>query len=322
MARRSLITVAVALMLAALGVLAPGATAAAQSAERTEVVSLELQPRKGTLVQVQIHPLLGVAVIQTWLGLSEFKQRERSGSVEYAAHIPKGPADGKLDVKIPGIASIDGRLVTTSPEESTHSECAEGERNEGIEFRGSFDFHGNGNYLSFHARSAKGSVQRTSEKFCEYDRAVTSHRHPTLFSYFLPETVFSNANTQILDSEVYLPDRHTSFFARRLRGQPLSSFLAQTVEELPRHVAVRRRIEVAKASGQDFVASSKAKYPESAKVRPPGPFSGSAIFERGDPSAHGRGLLSGPLYVDIYGVKVRVDSREGEAILFNFNPGF
>jgi hypothetical protein len=321
MRRRSLIVVVVA-ALAALGVVAPGASAAAKSGERTEVVSLQLQPRKGVLVQVQIHSLLGVAVIQTFMGLSESRQRERSGQVEYAAHIPKGSTDGKLDVKVPGIASIVGRLVTTSPEESSHSECAHGERNEGVEFRGSFDFHGNGDYLSFHAHSAEGSVQRTSGKFCEYDRAVTSHRHPTLFSYFAPETVFSNKNTQILDSEVYLPDRHTSFFARRLEGFPFSSFLAQTIEELPRHVAARRRIEVVKASGQDFVASSKAQYPESAKVRPPGPFTGSAVFERGDLRSHSRGLLSGPLFADIYGVKVRVDSREGEALLFNFNPGF
>ena len=215
---------------------------------------------------------------------------------------------------VPGIASIVGELARPLPRlrpPETNAATAKERSSEG-EFRGSFNFHGNGGYLSFHARGAKASCSRPRRRECATGRPATRLRHPSLFAYFLSELHFSGSAAQILDSEVRLPGRHTSFLGRGV-GEPVSGFAVETVEWLPRHVAARRRVEVAKASGRDFVASSKAKYPESAKVRPPRPFSGSATFQRRGVHAKGRGVLTGPLYADIYGVKVRADAREGYA---------
>jgi hypothetical protein len=318
MARRSLVVV-VALMLAALGVVAPGASAAANPGEETEAVELELRPHKDVLVRVEIHPLLGIAVINTWVGLSpRGEPRTRNGAVSYAARIPKGPAEGMLDVTIPGIASIVGDLVSTSPETSSHSECPQGERNEDVEFRGDFYFHGNDSYLGFDAHRAEGFVQRTSSKYCEAGRPEILRRHPDLFSYLRSELTFSTGDGEVLDSEVSLPGRHTSFLAKRSVDGTLSNFAVETYEWLPGRVAARRRTEVAKAAGHDFVVDEpKVKYPESATIHLPEPFSGSGVFRRGAANARGRGLLDGPLYADVEGVKVRLDAREGKAFLIN-----
>ena len=83
---------------------APGA-GAVQPPEESEGVLLEVTPRKDVQVWVEVHPQLGVAVLKPSVGVSkEGVPRPRNGTVDYAARIPKGPLEGKLDLAIPGVA--------------------------------------------------------------------------------------------------------------------------------------------------------------------------------------------------------------------------
>jgi hypothetical protein len=164
---------------AAFAVAAPAASAA----EGSEVVSLELTPRKHVQVLVEIDPQLGVAVIRTALGFSpKGVPRPRSGMVEYAARIAKGSAEGKLDVEIPGIASIVGELVPISAG--------------GVEFQGDLEFHGNGGYLEFDAHAVTASVTHDDEivKFGS-----------GLFAYLPGPLIFSDRNSQVLSSSSARP---------------------------------------------------------------------------------------------------------------------
>src|ERR1700760_3233448 len=102
--------------------IAPGAMAV-EAPEESEGVFFELTPRKDVQVWVEVHPQLGVAVIKTLMGRSKDDvPRPRNGSVDYAVHIPKAPLEGRLDLEIPGVASIDGEIT---------------EGDEGPEFNGS-----------------------------------------------------------------------------------------------------------------------------------------------------------------------------------------
>jgi hypothetical protein len=218
--------------------------------------------------------------------------------------IPKQPLEGRLDLRVPGVASIVGEISAVQ---------------KGLEFNGSFHFSGNGGYLSFDAEHATGGnledVVLCPEE-CE-------RSDPDLFEYisFLPG--FWGQNTQVLYAEGEFGKRVSRFQAVHWLDGPQAAFEAQTLEWLPGHVAVIRTIELEKAPGAAFKVSSKAEHPKSARVRPPAPFSGSAVYRSmGSIRSAPGGKLTGSLSVDIYGVKVRLAGPRATASLINLNPGF
>ena len=93
------------------------------------------------------------------------------------------------------------------------------------------------------------------------------------------------------------------------------------LEWLPGDVAVLRTLEVVGAPGSDFDVSSNAEHPKSATVKPPAPFSGSATYRStGSIRSATIGKLTGPLSVDIFGVKVRLAGARAKASLINLRP--
>jgi hypothetical protein len=280
--------------------MAPGASAA----EEPEVVFLEVTPRKEVRVWLEVRPLVGVAVVKALMGVSKKGvEQPRHGIVGYAARIPTGPLEGKLNVDIPGVASIVGDLTPAG---------------EGLEFDGSFQFTGNGGYLSFEADHAFGEARNGRAAGCLGCRGA----HPGLFQYIADPLEFSNFNSQILFSEVRSEERVSGFQAANYRLDPGAGFKAQTIEWLPGHVAVSRTIEIEKSAEAGFKVSSNAEHPKSATVRPPAPFSGSAVYRRsGSIRSPGSGKLTGSLSADIFGVDVPLTGPKAKASLINFSPG-
>lgn len=292
----------IAVLLAALvcAVMAPGAMAL----EESEVVSLELTPRKEVRVWLEVRPLVGVAVLKTSIGVPRKGwTRSRNGTVGYAARIPEGPFEGKLDVEIPGVASIVGELTPAA---------------EGLEFAGSFQFTGNGGYLRFESDHAIGRMLRGKYAACYGCRKA----HPDLFEYIADPLTFSSSNVGILFSELRAEGRASSFQATNFRDGPGAGFQAQTLEWLPGHVAVNRKVELEKTFGAAFKVGSKAEHPKSATVRPPAPFSGPAVYRSaGSIRSPASGNLTGSLSVDLFGVKIPLAGPSAKASLINFSPG-
>jgi hypothetical protein len=300
----SIVVLVVALVCGAMASVA----SAAEAPEEGGGVFLELSPRKQARVIVEIHPQLGVAVVYTEIGPRGVAMTHRPwGGVDYAARIPRAPIEGRIDLKIPGVLSIDG-------------EVAPPESGEGLEFNGSFHFTGKGRYLSFNARHATGGSASGATAGCP---AGCPGPHPSLFDYINYPIGFFGSNTQVLYSEQDVGGRLTRFQATHAEGVRESSFEAHALEWLPGGVAVLRTIEVVGAPGSDLKVSSTAEHPKSATVSPPAPFSGSAIYRStGSIRSATTGKLTGPLSVDILGVKVPLAGAHSKASLINLTPGF
>ena len=305
-----------ALVLGAVALPAP-APAANAELEPTEKVELDFPSRHGFDIYVEVRPLLGVVVIGTEKGPGRGVVRGRSSSAGYAARVPIGPAEGRLDFEVPGVASISGELVTLSKGhgEASAAGCPESAAtSEAVEFRGSFDFTGSGGYLSFDADHGEGGVERTAGRLCE--EGTPEIERPSLFSYLEADLGFSSQNTSVLYSKLSSPGRVTNFVALHRESEGKVEFEAQSLEWLPNRVASDRTLDVGGAPGPDFKVSSKAEHPASARVRPPAPFSGSGHYSRV------RGKLTGTLSVDILGKRVPLAGERSKAGLFNFQTGF
>ncbi len=300
----------IAVLLAVLLCAAIAPVASATEAPEEGGVLLELTPRKLTRVVVEIHPELGVAVVRTEMGPPYEATKNRPwGMVDYAARIAKAPIEGRLDLEIPGVLSIDG-------------EVAPQQDGEGLEFNGSFRFTGKGGYLNFEARHAAGSSASGATAGCP---AGCPSPHPSLFEYINSPITFSGQNTQVLYAEKSLGGRWTRFQATHDEADQGSNFEAHVLEWLPRRVAVLRVIEVAAAPASSYKVSSTAERPKSATVRPPAPFSGSAVYRgagAGSLRSPSIGRLTGSLSVDLFGVEVRLAGPRAKASLINLNPGY
>jgi hypothetical protein len=301
----SIAVLGLALLCAAI---APVATAAEAPAE-SEGVYLELKPRKDARVTIEVDLQRGVAVVDTEMGpLYEARRHRPGGAVDYAAKIPKGPTGDRLDLKIPGVLSVDGEL-TPSPDE------------EGVEFNGSLRFTGKGGYLDFHATHAIGYIGEL--RICE---GGCPRPNASLFEYTDDHYpfVFSNENSQVLSSELRLPGRTGVFQATHGKESSAAAFKARGVEWAGAvgEVAVTRTIEMAPVAGSDFKVSSKIERPEWATVRPPAPFFGRATYRKiGTVRTPASSRLTGSLSADIFGVKVRLAGAAATASLVNLNPG-
>ncbi|HEX3360187.1 MAG TPA: hypothetical protein VHS74_04255 [Solirubrobacterales bacterium] len=304
---RGRLKVSIAVLLAALvcAVMVPVASAA-EAAEQTGGVVFELTPRKHVRVTVEVHPQLGVAAVYTEMGPrgGAFPHRPQ-GAVDYAARIPKTPIEGRIDLKIPGVLSIDGELTP-----------AEGKD---LDFDGSFRFTGKGGYLSFDRRHVAAWSASGARARCP---AGCPGPNPSLFEYINYPIGFFGSDTQVLYSEQSVASRETRFQATHAEGVRASAFEAHVLEWLPGGVAVLRTLEVVGAPGSDFDVSSTAEHPKSATVKPPGPFSGSATYRStGSIRSATVGKLTGSLSVDIFGVIVRLAGAHSKASLINLNPG-
>jgi len=153
----------IAVLMAALvcAATAPVASAAEAPGE-TGGAFFSLTPRKDAVVVVEIDPRLGVAIIQTGMGEHGPRPHRPSGTVDYAARIPKRPIEGRIDVKIPGVLTIDGEVARHGEEE--------------LEFNGSFHFTGKGHYLSFDLTHATGFS--TTSRSLSRTRATTLRSSP------------------------------------------------------------------------------------------------------------------------------------------------
>ncbi len=241
--------------------MAPGVSAA-ETPEETGGVRFELTPRKQVHVTVEVHPQLGVAAVYTEMGPREVVSPHRPrGAVDYAARIPKTPIEGRIDLNIPGVLSIDGELTP-----------AEGK---GLDFDGSFRFTGNGGYLSFNRMHVAAWPASEASVRCP---AGCPGPNPGLFDYINYPIDFFGSDTPVLYSEQSVAGRDTRFQATHAEGIRASAFEAHVLEWLPGGVAVLRALEVVGAPNSDFAVSSTAEHPKSATVKPPAPFSGSAIY--------------------------------------------
>jgi hypothetical protein len=302
--------VSIAMVLAALAcaALAPVAGAAEAPAEEGGGVALELNPRKNTEVFVEIHPELGVAVIYTAMGVPTGRPGQPWGEVAYAARIPKAPIDGRLELNVPGVLSIDGELTPSAGEHE-------------LEFNGSFSFTGKGGYLSFDATHAVGGTDSGSTAPCPRGCPGSN---PSLFDYIeYGELLYTNHTTQFLVSNQHLGDRAVHFQAAHGKDVRVSDFEARTFEWLPGGIAVVRTIEVEGAPQSAFKVSSTSEHPKWAKLRPPAPFSGSGVYRNlGSIRSPYSGRLRGSLSVDLFGVKVRLAGPRVKAGLANLAPDF
>jgi hypothetical protein len=297
------IAVVVAVLVCA--AMAPGASAA-EAPEETGGVFLELTPTKDARVAVEVHPELGVVVVRTEIGPRRGALSHRQwGLVDYAARIPKTPIEGSIDLSVPGVLSIDGELTPAA--------------GGGLTFDGSFHFTGKGGYLSFDRRHAIGGSTSGATAGCPEGCRAS---HPSLFDYINFPITFLGSDTQVLYSEGSLDSRLTRFQATHVEGAQVSNFDAHVLEWLPGGVAVLRVIEIAGAPSSDYKVSSTAEHPKSATLRPPAPFSGSAIYRSsGSIRSPMSGTLTGSLAVRILGVKVRLTGARSKASLINLEPG-
>jgi hypothetical protein len=298
----------IAVLVAALvcAAIAPGAIAA-EAPERGEDLYLEVAPSPNVRAWLEVRPSAGVAVIKTLVGVtSENSLRRRYGMVDYAARIPKGPIEASLDVTIPAIASIVGKLSPV------------GRRR--IEFQGELKFKGNGGYLSFKADRSFGEVLKGEGEQC----IECQSGHPGLFQYITEPLEPSFLNSQVLLSTTRTGSRMTSFLAAHYRRGYGSGteFEAETFERLPTRVAVTRTIAISEAAAAGLKVASTSEHPESATVKPPAPFSGSAVYRSaGSIRSPASGELAGSLSVDLFGVKVTVAGARSRASLINLTPG-
>jgi hypothetical protein len=297
----------IAVLLAALVCAArvPGASAA-EAPEEGGGVFLELSPRKQARVVVEIHPQLGVALVYTEMGPeTEARPHRPRGTVDYAVRIPKRPIEGRLDLKIPGVLSIEGEIALLGEED--------------LEFNGSLRFTGKGGYLRFDIEHAIGKSASGRMATCF---EACPGANPSLFDYFYPGYPYSTHNTQVLLSERSLPGRLIRFRATHAKHSHKSAFQADDFEWLPGQVASARMIEVVGAPYSAFQVSSTAEHPLSARVKAPAPFFGSATYSSaGDIRSPATGGLIGTLSVDIFGVKIRLAGPRVKAGLVNLNPG-
>jgi hypothetical protein len=291
----------------------------------TEEIQLDLGQVGPFHVTADIKPLLGVAVIWTETGPKEGARKGRPwGTVGYATRTAVGPAEGKLDVEFPGLGSIVGELVPRPNEGggSAWLDCEGGGTMEGLEFHGSISFEGTGGSPTVDVDQAKGRLYRTSELRCRPGGGEGSRTGAGLFDYLEAPHKVSGADTATLSTEVTAHGRVARFEATHHAAGNRSTFRAQTMERLPGPVAVERAVEVTGVPGHDFKVSSKAEHPKSATVRPPAPFSGSAVYRSaGSIRSAAPGKLTGSLSADIFGVKVRLAGARTKASLINFNPG-
>jgi hypothetical protein len=296
----------IAVLLAALvcAAMAPGASVA--QAEETGGVLLEVTPRKNARVAVEVHPELGVVVVRTEIGLRDATRSHQLWAlVDYATPIPKTPIEGSIDLTVPGVLSIDGVLTPAAYN--------------GLTFDGSFHFTGKGGYLSFDRTHATGGSTSGATAECP-DGCQGSP--PSLFDYINFPITFFGSDTQILYSEGSPGRRLTRFQATHVEGAQVSNFVAHVLEWLPGGVAVLRMIEISGVPSSDYKVSSTAEHPKSATLRPPAPFSGSALYRSsGSIRSPMSGRLTGSLAVDILGVNVRLALAGSKASLINIEPG-
>jgi hypothetical protein len=296
------IVVVVALVCAAMAPVA----GAAEAPKETGGAFFALTPRKNVVVIVEIDPRLGVAIVRTEMGEHGPRPHHPSGTVDYAVRIPKRPIEGRIDFKIPGVLSIDGDVARFGESE--------------LEFNGSFHFTGQGHYFHFDLKHATGFSSSGTKATC-LDLCQTPN--PTLFEYITFPLSYSNENTDVLFSEGSMVGRVTHLQASHRTHSRASTFKVQALEWLPRHVAVVRTLEAVEKTSAGFKVSSKVEHPEWATVKPPAPFSGSAVYRNaGSIRSPVSGTLTGSLSVDLFGVKVRLAGPRAKAALANINPGF
>ncbi len=274
---------AIGLSAAVLLLAVPIATAEIQPPH--EVITVGFPTDEGFFVYATLHPRERVAVFGAQAELEEPASGIWS-SISYVKRVPRSAFGDAIHVDFGSVGRIDGRFVADVPPHYGHvSRFCRGPRplSQNGHFTGKVDFRGDGGFLNVVTHRAQASVvRRTFRLRCKKGHAAKfKNRNPGLFGY-------------VQASTGYLSDNDGTFLRAVLRGEnlvtefeALDHFAGDTVgfkavarEWLPEEVATTRSLEVERAPERAFELTGPEESPESAKVQPPPPFSGSAEYLR------------------------------------------
>ena len=272
---------AICLAGAVLLLIAPAARAEIQRPH--EVVVVGFPAKDGLFVYANLHPQERVAVFGAQTGVEDLGAGIWS-STSYVKRVPRRSSGGVVHVDFGSLGRIDGRFVADgSPHVGHLSRFCRGRRplRESGHFAGKVVFRGDGGYLNASTHRAPiAIVNRTFRLRCKQGHAAHfDNPHPGLFGYVQAPTDF-------------LSDSDGTYLHAILRGEnlvteimALDHFHADTVgfkavarEWLPDDVATTRAIEVERAPESAFVLGEPEQRPNSASLRPPLPFSGTAEY--------------------------------------------
>jgi hypothetical protein len=304
--------VSVLLVLAALGAIPAGASAAkseVQPAEERLGLFLDHQ-RPGRLsstaegthvLSLLVYPLRGIAVARTE---SNDYDVENNTSVAYVEQIPNGPFDGYLDLHFKGLGRFVGEFdVRETSAEHVPKGCAgpRGISQTGV-LEGSIEFHGGG-YRRWSVSHALASLSRSPRFHCRPGAAKRERRPKNIFGYVGGAPGSFSGWRYSLRAHIRRPRRLTELevFGYE-RKRPVVNFDAATFEWLPGGIAAGRFVNRSVPGGAHLEVSHGGYHPEHATLRPPKPYSGVGTYTR---ATH---RLTGTFSIGFPGLKLRFGS--------------
>jgi hypothetical protein len=238
---------------------------------------------------------------------------ENNQGVAYAMRIPKGPLGHRLNIRLPGLGRVVGRILR--PKSGSQGGCSKGEEREDATFLGQIEFRGSGGYGHWRAHRAEAAITRA----CGEGAPGVPKPPKSAFGYFAEDGPFfvrgSNGPTSFLEAiDARGHDTGVEFSAEVDGRGPEETvgFVAIDFEWLHGGIAVKRWIQRrGLPRGDLFEIAPGGRRPPSATIRPPAPFSGEATYSR-----KGNTFL-GDLSVHLLGRTVRIAGGHTEAFLAN-----
>jgi hypothetical protein len=238
---------------------------------------------------------------------------ENNGGVAYAMRIPKGPLGDRLNIRLPGLGRVVGRILR--PKSGSQGGCFRGEEREDDTFVGQIEFRGSGGYGRWRAHRAEATITRA----CGEGAPGVPKPPKSAFGYSAEDGPLfaggSNGPASFLEAiDARGHDTGVVFSAEVVGRGPEETvgFVAIDFEWLHGGIAVKRWIQRrGLPRGDLFEIASGGRRPPSATIRPPAPFSGEATYSRkGD-------TFLGDLSVHLLGKTVRIAGGNTRAALAN-----
>lgn len=239
---------------------------------------------------------------------------ENDRGVAYAMRIPKGSLGHRLDIRLPGLGRVVGRIVP--PKRGSQGGCSNGEESEGVIFLGRIEFRGSGGYGHWRAHRAEATITRA----CEEGAPGVPKPPESAFGYIAEYGPVisggSNGPFSFLQA-VDVRGHGTGIeFTAEVDGrgpEETVGFTAIDFEWLRGGIAVKRWAQRRGVPRRDqFEIAPGGRRPASATISPPGPFSGEATYSRKG------GTFLGDLSVHLLGRTVRIAGTKAEARVTNF----
>jgi len=267
------------------------------------------------------YPRDGVALLTVEKGEPEGRLGRWSGAA-FAVRSAVGTAEDGIHASFGPIGSANGsiELLGRGPEEhegGSPRHCQRKPRYLDVRFSGVIALHVKGGLLRVNTAETKGYVYRRNELGCERQksRRTPSASSEDLFSHLPhPAQGFFSRENPILFSSLHHRHRWIEMAASiEATTAGLASFRAEAMEWLPEDIAAVRWVEASRVSPA-FLVFGTGDPPSSATLEPPGPFIGSARFNRQSHS------LRGSLAVRLPGgLRVRLGSRSSRASVCDQN---